>query len=453
MDHISAKRILLITHFFPPEHRAGTEQYTLGLGKSLHSMGHHVTVICAEGWNVGDEYWNGVSTEIYEGLNLNRVHLNWSKASDPNRVLYDSPTVEKWLDEFLANGDFDVVHVTSAHSLGVGILRSVKNAGIPLVLTLTDFWFLCPTIQLLQHDNELCDGITTPEQCISCLMRKSNLFWRLKKLSLPEDVNARIWGTLAHIPPVTHQRGFRGSMMDVDDRKAVMQKVFNLPDVIISPSRTVRDIHAKSFSKTVMVSNHGHDLSWLKNYSGKSKSEIIRFGYLGQIRRIKGVHLLVDAFVKAGLAGQARLDIWGNPETNSEYMNELNSIMGGNEYIHMLGSYERGQLATILSNIDVLVVPSIWYENAPLVIQEAFATKTPVIATNIGGMAEFVSHENNGLLFERNSSEDLAKQLRRIVDERDLLRRLSNFKTKVRTIEEEVVALDSIYAQLIEQKP
>jgi glycosyltransferase involved in cell wall biosynthesis len=88
-----------------------------------------------------------------------------------------------------------------------------------------------------------------------------------------------------------------------------------------------------------------------------------------------------------------------------------------------------------------------------LVIQEAFATKTPVIATNIGGMAEFVSHENNGLLFERNSSEDLAKQIRRIVDERDLLGRLSNFTNKVRTIEEEVVALDRIYAQLIEQKP
>ncbi len=360
-----AKSILLITHFFPPEHRAGTEQYTLGLAKSLQSMGHNITVICAEGWDVGDDYWNGVSTEIYEGVPLHRVHLNWSKAGDPNKVLYDSSTVEKWLDDFLANEDIDVVHVTSAHSLGVGILRSVKRAGIPLVLTLTDFWFLCPTIQLLRHDNELCDGITTPEQCMSCLMRKSNLFWRLKKLSLPEKVNARIWGSLAHLPPVTHQRGFRGSMMDVDDRKAVMQKVFSLPDVIISPSRTVRDIHAKSFSKAVLVSNHGHDLSWLENYPGKSKSEIIRFGYLGQIRRIKGVHLLVDAFVKAGLAGRACLDIWGNPETNPEYLKELNSIMRGNEYILMQGSYGRSQLAAILSNIDVLVVPSILVRKCP----------------------------------------------------------------------------------------
>ena len=137
-------RVLLITHFFPPKHNAGTENYTLTLGRALLAQGHDVQVLCAEDWQSGEEYWNGVTEDIYKDLKVHRVHLNWLKARNPNRALYDSRTVEKWLDQFLDSHKFDVVHITSAHSLGVDVLRSVKRASIPLLLTLMDFWFICP---------------------------------------------------------------------------------------------------------------------------------------------------------------------------------------------------------------------------------------------------------------------------------------------------------------------
>ena len=69
----------------------------------------------------------------------------------------------------------------------------------------------------------------------------------------------------------------------------------------------------------------------------------------------------------------------------------------------------------MLSQIDILVVPSRWHENNPRVIQEAFASKTPVIAANVGGIVEFMQHEFNGLLFERNDVADLARQLRLVI--------------------------------------
>ena len=75
-------------------------------------------------------------------------------------------------------------------------------------------------------------------------------------------------------------------------------------------------------------------------------------------------------------------------------------------------------------DLDVLVVPSRWYENAPGVIFEAFAAGMPVIATDLGGMSEFVKPGKNGLLFALDDAEDLAGRLRALIEERGLLERL-----------------------------
>jgi glycosyltransferase involved in cell wall biosynthesis len=87
-----------------------------------------------------------------------------------------------------------------------------------------------------------------------------------------------------------------------------------------------------------------------------------------------------------------------------------------------------------------------------LVIQEAFAAKIPVIATNLGGMAEAVTHEVNGLLFERGDVDDLARQLRRVADEPGLLPKLRSGIPPVKTIEQEVTELETMYRDLVARK-
>jgi glycosyltransferase involved in cell wall biosynthesis len=117
--------------------------------------------------------------------------------------------------------------------------------------------------------------------------------------------------------------------------------------------------------------------------------------------------------------------------------------------IFFRGSYKRDQLSDVFSEIDILIVPSIWYENAPLVIWEAFATKTPVIATNLGGMSEVVVHDVNGLLFERGNIDDLARQLNRVTEENGLLEKLSTGIPPVKSIKQEVDELENIYEELV----
>jgi glycosyltransferase involved in cell wall biosynthesis len=445
-------RILFITHFFPPTHNAGTENYTLGIAKAFQKRGFDVEVLCAEDWDIGDSYWNGISVDDYEGVAVRRIHLNWKKARDPNKVLYDSKQVELWLDGYLAENKFDLVHVTSTYSLGVGVLRSVNHARIPLVLTLTDFWFICPSHQLYRSDESLCDGDTTAWECNKCLLANSQLFQQYNHLKFSDPINEKIWGTLSHIPVISKRRGLRGMLLDMVQRKYLLSEVILLPDVIISPSMTVQKFVGQNLSVPIILLPHGHDLSWLDYCCDPSTHEKLRIGYIGQIQKTKGVHLLIEAYLKANLEGKANLDIWGDLNVNSAYVKQLKELIGGIGSIKLRGRFDHNRLGDILSDIDILVVPSLWYENSPLVISEAFATKTPVITANLGGMAEVVVDGVNGLLFSPGDAMDLARNLSRIIKEPGLLDILRKRIKPVKTIDKEVDELKSIYENLIRNK-
>jgi glycosyltransferase involved in cell wall biosynthesis len=444
-------RILLITLFFPPKYNAGTENYTLGLAKALISRGHEVQVLCAEDWQRGEAYWNGVTEDLYEDVPVIRIHLNWLKASNPNRVLYDSLKVEEWLDQFLLEQDIDLVHVVSTITLGVGVLRSVKRAGIPLVLTLTDFWFLCPSIQLIRSDGNLCDGKTSAQECQSCLLASSNLHKRIQKIPIPNSSRSNLLEALSHFPFLTKQHGFRGMLLNMNERKMNLAAILELPDLILSPSKFVQQMFMQNFQVSVHVLPHGHDLTWLADYHNKKPSNKLRFGYIGQIQPTKGIHILIDAFNQNDFGEKASLSIWGDLTKDVVYTQRIQELIGNHSFIRLCGRYDHEKLASVLADIDVLEVPSIWYENAPLVIQEAFAARTPVIATNLGGMAEAVQHEVNGLLFERGNVDDLARQMCRIYEENGLLDRLREGIPAVRTVDEELNELEMIYKNLIGQ--
>ena len=133
-------RILLITSFFPPTHTAGTEKRTLGYAKTLLQMGHWVQVLCAGEWDQGESYWNGYTDEVFEGVPVRRIHLNWSKSPDPNGYLYNNPQTAHFLAQCLNKWKPDVVHITSCLTLSASLIATVKEHHLPVVLTLTDFW-------------------------------------------------------------------------------------------------------------------------------------------------------------------------------------------------------------------------------------------------------------------------------------------------------------------------
>jgi glycosyltransferase involved in cell wall biosynthesis len=264
-------------------------------------------------------------------------------------------------------------------------------------------------------------------------------------------------------------RGARGLALNVAERKTVLGAALALPDAVIAHSQFLAQVFAQAgLTGPILHIANGHDLGWLAAYHGKTSrpasrgggSPILRFGYMGQIGFNKGVRVLIDAFLLAtsGRATPGRdsapacLDIWGSLDKTEEtaYVAGIRATADqAAGAITLRGPFRRTDIATVLAGIDVLVVPSLWYENAPLVIQEAFATGTPVITTDLGGMAEAVTDGLNGLCFRCGDAAGLAHQMRRLLTEPDLLPRLQNGIPPVKTIDEELTEIQSLYADLI----
>ncbi len=106
---------------------------------------------------MGAHHWNGFTDEVYQGVSIRRVNLNWSKSNKPNRSLYDNQLIEENFPNWLAEWKPDVVHIISLITLGAGVVRVAKAFGIPVVFTLTDFWMICPKISLVRGNDSLCE--------------------------------------------------------------------------------------------------------------------------------------------------------------------------------------------------------------------------------------------------------------------------------------------------------
>jgi glycosyltransferase involved in cell wall biosynthesis len=116
--------------------------------------------------------------------------------------------------------------------------------------------------------------------------------------------------------------------------------------------------------------------------------------------------------------------------------------------INFAGPFPNEQMADELAKIDVLAVPSLWYENAPLVVYSALAIGIPVVASNQVGMAEIVDDHKNGLLFKSGDPADLATQLKRLTTEPKLIIQLGEHARNVRTVEDSVDEMLDLYESL-----
>lgn len=443
-------KVLFISNGYPPHRWAGTETYTAGLARGLVSRHHQVQVLCVGDWDRGDHYWNGYTDAVHDGVPVRRLNLNWAKAPDPARYLYDNPAAARHVADFLDRARPDLVHVTSCETLSASVLREVRLAGLPLVLSLTDFWFLCPRINLLRSDGGNCDGVTTAWTCLECQLADSPAYrWPMRVLS--RSAVETILTTISRYPAVTRQRGMRGKASNIAQRKAFLQGALHWPDQLITASAFTRDVYvANGVTRPISIRPYGHDLGWLRKFKGKTPSERIRVGFIGQVIPSKGLHVLLEAArrLQDHASGRFQWLIYGNLHKIPEYGDTLRAQARDLTNVEFCGTYSHDDGAAVFERLDVLAVPSLWYD-FPLIIYEAFATGTPVIATNLGGMAEAVQPGLNGLLFDRGDSAALAGQLRRLVDEGGLLARLQAAIAPVKTLNDELDELEATYDGLL----
>ena len=151
-----------------------------------------------------------------------------------------------------------------------------------------------------------------------------------------------------------------------------------------------------------------------------------RFGFFGHINRFKGATVALDASARLSRSGVAhQLSLHGSSAYQAQDTLDAfaQSLAAAPDAMHR-GAYARNEQARLIAEVDWVIVPSVWWENAPLVIQEAFAHGRPVICSDVGGMAEAVANGTNGLHFARGDARSLAQTMRRAIEQPGLWQRL-----------------------------
>ena len=170
-------------------------------------------------------------------------------------------------------------------------------------------------------------------------------------------------------------------------------------------------------------------------------ADTLTVGFVGSAYPHKGPQLLVEAAQLVDC--EIRVRIHGEvPRAFAEQLLSLDR----RGVVELAGAFSHAELPEILSGLDAAVIPSLWWDCAPLVVAECLAGRVPVIGANMGGIPDFVEHEENGLLFDGRSARALAAALARLHDEPGLLERLQKGIAEPRAFADYVDELEAIYA-------
>jgi GT2 family glycosyltransferase len=229
-----------------------------------------------------------------------------------------------------------------------------------------------------------------------------------------------------------------------------MRERWTQTDVAISPSLHLRDrfVAAGFPAATIRVSPLGIEPP--RHFTTRSPSSApLRLAYLGSLMASKAPHVLLEALPLLP-PGSVTVDLFGDVvpyHGDDSYADRLAPLLSP-DAVRMHGTISHDRVPDTLSRVDALVVPSIWEENCPLVIREAFAMGVPVIASRIGGIPETVVDGAGGLLFTPGDSSDLARVLRGLIAQPGQLDRLRAKIPPVRTLDDDLSAVRALYEEL-----
>lgn len=444
-------KVLLTVHQFFPQFAAGTEVLTYSVARELVRRGHDVRVMTGHPAGADLREEDRFDEYEFDGMHVYRFHHAYAPMAGQSSKIeldFDNRLAAEYFGKVLADFKPDVVHFFHLNRLGTGLIERAVQASIPCFMTPTDFWAICPTGQLVFGDGKFCSGPSAfAGNCVKHLAQSTH-----KGLAgrIAGCLPTRVVGLMTRLtqngllPSYPH----RGEVMAVASRLGCNISRLNKLNGLIVPTSFMREllIHHGVSPQLIIQSSFGID--YPRDERGARRSiprQPLRIGFIGTPALHKGCHVLIEAF-KALPSGRAVLKIYGNMEPSSDYSSALKRMAENSDAIEFCGTFPNSKIGEVLAGLDVLVVPSLWFENTPLVVYSAQAADCPVVASNTIGISEVIRDDVNGLLFDPGNATALAKKLSRLIDEPGLATRLSSNAQHPKTTTSYVESLLGIWA-------
>ncbi len=380
--------LLYISSLYPPYIIGGAEIMASYLAEYLADEGHRVTVISTE--DPGVLRGKVFDRCLQNGVEVIRVfpkNLYWIyRKGNPSlisRAFWHARDAWNWdaarkIGQIIAEVRPDIVHTHNIDSFSPAVWYEARKLGIPVVHTAHDLHLLCPRATLLKRNGEACT-----EACLICKIYRK---WHVTRAS------------------------------------AI--------DVFSAPSQLLLNLHMKmgvQAGQFRVVRNGIPNMVSKPEDPVESKDDRMRFLYIGQLTVNKGIHILLEVFRQLPMDIPVILNVAGRGQLEPEIAQAARQDPRINFYGFVSGSKKR----ELFDSSDFLVLPSIYNDNAPISILEAYNAGVAVIASDIGGLSELVNHRKTGLLFPAGDSQALCSLILELVAQPRFVRELKGGARKI----------------------
>ena len=411
-------RVLLASHLYPPRHTAGVEVFASTTAGHLAAAGHEVVVVTAD----KDISRPDLSTRERTHGGLRVIEVVNNLFSEAFEETWRRPAMDRVLAGVLDEVRPDVVHVHHLLHLSVGLLDLCRERGVPVVLTVHDFWLGCARFgQLLHADGSRCAHVD-PVRCGTCLpsfkWRQTDLERRVARgisgvrsvtgvdLSGPaRRLGARKGGGSGEDPaPPAASEVARHEALARDRRDGLVDRVNACVERVLLPARFMvpwfETLGIDPGRLHVETTGVDWEAARAVPRVERREGEPLRVLFLGSLVPHKAPHLLLEAWaaLPEDVRGAASLKVLGPDQHRPDYVAELRAAAGALGAT-VGGALSREEVRLEMARTDLLVTPSQWTEIRPLVMLEAHAAGARVLATDLGGMAELVEDGLPGRLF------------------------------------------------------
>lgn len=427
-----------------PDAVGGTEIYVESLARRLQRRQVR-SIIAAP----------GKETAFYDhgGLAVRRFPL--SDEVNDIRDLYGEGDV-KASQEFariLDDERPDILHM-HAFTRGVSLLmaREATRRGIKVVFTYHTPTVSCQRGTLMRWGHEVCDGKLNVHDCSACSLHSLGIS-KVNALALSRA--PAVIGRLAGSANLSGGVWTALRMTElVQLRHSAFQSLMREVDQVVALCGWVKELLFRNGVPEEKISVSRHGLQRPAEQTDARPAPIttdpLRIAFLGRLDRTKGADILIRA-LRSLPEARIELSLYGILQEGSgaEYLRQLEKLAGNDPRIRFLPAVPSNQIISLLRSYHLLAVPSRWLETGPLVVLEAFAAGIPVIGSNLGGIAELIENEVNGILVEPESVEMWAEVIKRLNEDKAVIERLRGGIRAPREMDAVADEMSRIYSALL----